>query len=168
MSGGAAGYGSYSPSSAVNAKAYACTRSFSYSMTSCAVFEVGNKEAARVLPPLAAPRRHFAALLSPRSSNCSPSPARGSRPARQRARLERRASSRALWRAGREPRAGEGLQLLLRGLRSAAKWRRGAARGGKTLAASLFPTSKTAHEVMEYEKLLVHAYAFAFTAELGE
>src|SRR5947208_5807618 len=61
MSGGAAGYGSYSPSSAVNAKAYACTRSFSYSMTSCAVFEVGNKEAARVLPPLAAPSPRFSA-----------------------------------------------------------------------------------------------------------
>src|SRR3989454_12177228 len=61
MSGGAAGYGSYSPSSAVSAKAYACTRSFSYSMTSCAVFVVGNKGAARVLPPLAAPSPRFSA-----------------------------------------------------------------------------------------------------------
>src|SRR2546425_850326 len=62
MSGGAAGYGSYSPSSAVSAKVYAYTRSFSYSMTSCAVFEVGNKEAARGLPPLAARRRCVAVL----------------------------------------------------------------------------------------------------------
>src|SRR6266566_1234995 len=58
---GAAGYGSYSPSSAASAKAYGCTRNFSYSMTSCAVFAVGNKEAARVLPPLAAPAPPFSA-----------------------------------------------------------------------------------------------------------